>query len=166
MPANAPTDTQTGDAVDAPHTTSIANLAGEEWTITNSAHNVTTVDLWLDGALRRHTEDLATITTAKMRVQYQLDGVDIDGDVQHVRAALGWLQQAYREAKRYDAAARPERYALLQRLADSRVVPSEMSVMLGVDVSIAERFAGADGEARLAREIMHQLTTIQRKGHR
>ena len=146
-------------------TTSIANLANDEWTITNTIHNVATVDLWLDVALRRHRAELASVTADPVAVRYQLDGVDIDGDVQQVRSVLDWLHETYRVAKTRDVATRPERYALLQRLADSRVMPSEMSVMLGVDVSVAERFAGADDEARLAREIMHQLNTVQRRGH-
>ena len=140
-------------------TTSIANLANEEWTITNTGHDVVTVDLWLDVALRRHTEDLAGITTEPVQVLYRLDGVDIDGDVCAVRSVLDWLHEAYRVAKTYDVTTRPERYALLQRLAESRVMPSEMAVMVGVDVSIAERFAGADDEARIARSILHRLKT-------
>ncbi|WP_104198695.1 hypothetical protein [Cryobacterium sp. Y29] len=139
---------------------SIANLANEEWTITNTAHDVVTVDLWLDVALRRHTEDLAEITSLPVTVRYQLNGVDIDGDVCAVRSALDWLHEAYRAAKTYDVTTRPERYALLQRLAESRVMPSEMAVMVGVDVSTAERFAGADDEARIARSILHRLKTI------
>lgn len=146
-------------------TTSIANLANDEWTITNSAHNVATVDLWLDGALHRHRAELATLTAELVAVRYQLDGVDIDGDVQQVRSVLDWLHEAYRVAKTYDVSTRPERYALLQRLAESRVMPSEMAVMLGVDVAIAERFAGADDEARLARTILHQLHTPERRTH-
>jgi hypothetical protein len=140
-------------------TTSIANLANEEWTVTNAAHDVVTVDLWLDVALRRHRAELATITPELVAVSYQLDGLDIDGDVCAVRSVLDWLHEAYRVAKTYDVTTRPERYALLQRLADSRVMPSEMAVMVGVDVSIAERFAGADDEARIARSILHRLKT-------
>ncbi|MDY7530050.1 MULTISPECIES: hypothetical protein [unclassified Cryobacterium] len=138
---------------------SIANLANEEWTITNTVHDVVTVDLWLNVALRRHTEDLAGITSQAVPVRYQLDGVDIDADVCAVRAVLDWLHEAYRVAKTYDVTTRPERYALLQRLAESRVMPSEMAVMVGVDVSIAERFVGADDEARIARSILRRLKT-------
>lgn len=138
-------------------TASIANLAHEEWTITNTAHNVVTTALWLDVALTQHREELAQLTRETVQVRYQIDGVDIDGDVQEVRAVLDWLYEAYRVAKTYDITTRPERYALLQRLAQSRVMPSEMAVMVGVDVSIAERFAGADNEARIARSILHQL---------
>ncbi|POH69164.1 hypothetical protein C3B59_05870 [Cryobacterium zongtaii] len=123
-------------------------------------HDVVTVDLWLDVALRRHTEGLAELTSVAVPVRYQLDGVDIDADVCAVRSALDWLHEAYRVAKTYDVTTRPERYALLQRLAESRVMPSEMAVMVGVDVSIAERFAGADDEARIARSILHRLKTI------
>jgi hypothetical protein len=136
----------------------VANLANEEWTITNTVHDVVTVDLWLDVALRRHTAELAERTGQLVPVRYQLDGVDIDDDVSAVRSVLDWLREAYRVAKTYDVTTRPERYALLQRLAESRVMPSEMAVMVGVDVSIAERFAGADDEARIARTILHRLS--------
>jgi hypothetical protein len=40
-------------------------------------------------------------------------------------------------------------------------MPSEMALMLGVDVKVAERFAGNDQEARLARRLLHQLSTTQ-----
>jgi integrase len=141
-----------------PAAASVANLANEEWTITNAAHDVVTVDLWLDVALRRHAADLAERTGQLVPVRYQLDGMDIDDDVCAVRSVLDWLREAYRVAKTYDVTTRPERYALLQQLADSRVMPSEMAVMVGVDVSIAERFAGADDEARIARTILHRLS--------
>jgi hypothetical protein len=146
-----------------PETTSIANLANEEWTITNTAHDVVTVDLWLDVALARHRAKLGTVTAELVAVRYQLDGMDIDGDVCAVRSALDWLREAYRVAKTYDVTTRPERYALLERLAESRVMPSEMAVMVGVDVSIAERFVGADDEARIARSILHRLKPVERR---
>jgi hypothetical protein len=146
-----------------PETTSIANLANEEWTITNTTHDVVTVDLWLDVALDRHRAKLGTVTAELVTVRYQLDGVDIDGDVCAVRSVLDWLREAYRIAKTYDVTTRPERYALLERLAESRVMPSEMAVMVGVDVSIAERFAGADDEARIARSILDRLKPVERR---
>jgi len=140
-------------------TRSIANLADEHWTITNPSHNVVTEGLWLDSVLREHTHQLAQLTADQVHVVYQLDGVDIDGDVQEVRSVLACLQEAYRAAKTQESTTRPERYALLQRLADNRVMPSEMTVMLGVDLTIAERFAGNDHEARIARSLLHQIRT-------
>ena len=145
--------------MDAGSTHSIANLANEEWTITNAEHNVVTVDLWLDAALTRHREGLAGVTDQDVTVSYQVGGESIDVDVQQVRSAMVWLNEAYRTAKVYDVTTRPERYALLQRLADERVTPSEMAVMLSVDLTVAQRFAGDDTEARIARSILHQLKT-------
>ena len=40
-------------------------------------------------------------------------------------------------------------------------MPSEMALMLGVDLQVAERFAGDDHEARIARRLLHQLSTTQ-----
>jgi hypothetical protein len=134
-------------------------LADEHWTISNPTHNVITEGLWLDSVLLEHTHQLAQLTTDRVHVVYQLDGADIDGDVQEVRSVLACLQEAYRAAKTQESTTRPERYALLQRLADNRVMPSEMTVMLGVDLSIAERFAGNDHEARIARSLLHQIRT-------
>jgi len=146
-------------------TQSIANLANEHWRISNPTHNVVTEGLWLDSALLEHTHQLAQLTADRVHVVYQLDGMDIDGDVQEVRSVLACLQEAYRAAKTQESTTRPERYALLQRLADNRVMPSEMTVMLGVDLSIAERFAGNDHEARIARSLLHQIHTANERGH-
>jgi len=153
-----PATHSSGQPVVTGATTSIANLANEEWTITNAAHGLVTTALWLDAALVSHREQLGQLTSEPVHVCYQLNGVDIDGDVQQVRAVMQWLHQAYREAKTYDVGTRPQRYALLAKLADSRVVPSEMAVMLDVDISLAERFAGSDDEAHIARAILHRLT--------
>jgi len=120
---------------------------------------VVTEGLWLDAVLREHTHQLAQLTADEVHVVYQLNGADIDGDVQEVRSVLACLQEAYRAAKTQESTTRPERYALLQRLADNRVMPSEMTVMLGVDLTIAERFAGNDHEARIARSLLHQIRT-------
>jgi hypothetical protein len=141
-------------------TQSSANLADEHWTITNPTHNIVTEGLWLDSVLLEHTHQIAQLTADEVHVLYQLDGVDIDGDVQEVRSVVQCLQEAYRVAKNQESTTRPERYALLQRLADNRVMPSEMTVILGVDLSIAERFAGNDHEARIARSLLHQIRTV------
>lgn len=144
-------------------TTSIANLAHEEWTIANLDHpTVVTCALWLDSALESHTAALKEVTDRPVRVEYRIDGADIDDAVQQVRSVMAWLHEAYRQAKTYDVTTRPDRYALLQRLAEERVMPSEMALMLDVDLTIAERFAGADVEARLARTILHQLRSAPR----
>jgi hypothetical protein len=140
-------------------TRSVANLADEHWTISNLTHHVVTEGLWLDSALLEHMHELARLTADRVHVVYQLDSVDIDGEVQGVRSVLACLQEAYRAAKTQESTTRPERYALLQRLADNRVMPSEMTVMLGVDLTIAERFAGNDHEARIARSLLHQIST-------
>lgn len=120
-----------------------------------------TTALWLDVALAQHREELAQLTSEAVNVCYQLGGADIDVDVHQVRGVMQWLHEAYREAKAYDVVTRPERYALLTRLVENRVMPSEMAVMLDVDLIVAERFAGDDTEARIARALLHQLKTAQ-----
>jgi hypothetical protein len=139
---------------------SIANLVDNEWTITSTEHpDVTTCGLWLGETLTAHRAALRRYTRAAVDVKYRIGGRDIDGDVQHVREAMQWLHETYRVAKTFDITTRPERYALLERLSEERVMPSEMALMLGVDLKIAERFAGNDQEARLARRLLHQLST-------
>jgi hypothetical protein len=152
-------------------TRSSANLVNDQWTITNPTHNVVTTALWLDVALERHRHEVAQFTTATVDVSYQLDGINIDGDVHQVRSVMQWLHDAYHEAKTYDTRTRPQRYALQERLAENRVMPSEMAVMLDVDLHVAERFAGdahvdahVDGEARRARTLLHQLKTHRPNG--
>ncbi|WIB72542.1 hypothetical protein [Curtobacterium sp. MCBD17_026] len=138
---------------------SIANLANDEWTVRSvNRPEVVTVGLWLDDTLREHRAAcVAAGITGPVSMQYQLDGEDVDGEVRRVRSVVEWLHETYREAKNLDVSSRPERYALLERLSRSRVMPSEMAVMLGVDVHVAERFAGDDAESRIARAIFHQL---------
>jgi hypothetical protein len=138
-------------------TRSIANLACDTWTIRNEACGVVTESIWLDDALHRHLAELKQHTSETLQVSYQLDGTDIDGDVRQVREAISWVQQAYQEAKQFDAATRTSRYALLTKLATGRVMPSEMGLMLGIEMKIAERFAGNEHEARLSRLILHDL---------
>ncbi|WP_255410983.1 hypothetical protein [Frondihabitans sp. PhB188] len=38
-----------------------------------------------------------------------------------------------------------------------------MALMLGVDLQIAERFAGDDQEARIARRLLHQMSTTNER---
>jgi hypothetical protein len=137
-------------------TVSIANLTCDTWTISNRTHNIVTESVWLADALRLHVRELGAAAES-VQVSYQLDGVDIDSDVREVRETLQWLHQAYQDVKRCDATTRPTCYALLERLADNRVMPSEMTLMLGVETKIAERFAGSEHEARLSRMILHNL---------
>ncbi|HEV7948897.1 MAG TPA: hypothetical protein VGP24_03930 [Glaciihabitans sp.] len=145
-------------------TTSIANLCNDTWTVSNLGCGIITQSLWLAEELRLHTEQMSAVLEEPVTVSYQLDGVDIDADLHEVREVLLWLQEHYRVAKRYDANARPARYALLTRLAESRVMPSDMAAILGVSAVSAERFAGSEHEARLARMILHRLRTGQVKG--
>lgn len=143
-------------------TVSIANLARDEWTITNTDHpEVTTVALWLDEALQQHRAQLAAVTTARVTIRYQLDGEDVDDEVCRVRRTVERLQKEYRNLQSRDVLSRPERYTLLERLSQSRVMPSEMATMLGVDLHLAERFAGDDQEARIARTLFHHLNELR-----
>jgi hypothetical protein len=140
--------------------TSVANLVDNEWTVTSVEFpDVVTCGLWLGETLTAHREALGGRYGGALDVRYRIAGKDIDGDVQHVREAMEWLHETYRVAKTFDITTRPERYALLGRLASEKVMPSEMALMLGVDLKIAERFAGDDQEARIARRLLHQLST-------
>lgn len=140
----------------------IANLVNHEWHVTSPAFpDVVTCGLWLGEALTAHRARLGDLARADLEVRYRIDGTDIDEDVQHVREAVEWLHETYRVAKTFDITTRPERYALLNRLAEEKVMPSEMTLMLGVDVKIAERFAGDDQEARLARRLLHHLSATE-----
>jgi len=144
--------------------TSIANLVGHEWVITSTDFpDITTCGLWLGETLTAHREELRRHSSSEPFVKYRIGGRDIDGSVQHVREAMEWLHEAYRLAKTYDVTTRPERYALLEQLSATGVVPSEMALMLGVDLQIAERFAGGDQEARIARRLLHQMSTINER---
>lgn len=138
-------------------TTSTAVLADQEWAITNHDHNVVTYGLWLDETLACHRLELAACTAAAVEVRYVVNGVDVDLDVQKIRDVMHWLQETYRTSKRLERQTRPDRDALLQQLSVHRVMPSEMALMAGVDLSIAERFAGEDAEARIARQLLHKL---------
>jgi len=136
---------------------STAVLEHEEWTVTNVDHDVVTCDLWLDVALSRHRCELAAVTSAELELRYVVNGVDVDLDVQQVRRVMHWLQETYRASKRLEVQTRPARDALLEQLTEQRVMPSEMALMAGVDQSIAERFAGDEAEARIARQLLHKL---------
>ena len=67
------------------------------------------------------------------------------------------MHETYRASKRLEKETRPDRDALLKQLSVHRVMPSEMALMAGVDLSIAERFAGDEVEARIARQLLHKL---------
>lgn len=141
-----------------PGLVSTANLAADHWTVQNDDSAVVTVGLWLDETTAQHRKELTSAgLTGPLTLRYQLNGRDVDGDIRRVREVVEELHEHYRHIKTVDTLARPERYALLERLSQSRVMPSEMAVMLGVDVRLAERFAGDDDEARIARAIFHQL---------
>lgn len=143
---------------------SIANLVDNEWTVTSVEFpEVVTSGLWLGETLTAHRDALGVPCDA-LQVRYQLGGRDIDGDVQHFREAQEWLHETYRVAKTFDITTRPERYALLARLSEEKVMPSEMALKLGVDVRVAERFAGDDDEARLARRLLHHTSTNRNQG--
>ncbi|AMM22803.1 hypothetical protein AX769_21950 (plasmid) [Frondihabitans sp. PAMC 28766] len=144
--------------------TSIANLVGHEWVITSTDFpDITTCGLWLGDTLTAHRGELRRHSAVDVCVKYRIEGRDIDGSVQHVREAMEWLHEAYRLAKTYDVTTRPERYALLEQLSADHVMPSEMALMLGVDLQIAERFAGDDQEARIARRLLHQMSTTNER---
>lgn len=144
---------------------SIANLINNEWTVTSvNCPDVVTCGLWLGETLTAHRAALGGLRPDALHVRYRIDGEDIDGDVQHVREAQEWLHKTYRVAKTFDVTTRPKRYALLTRLSEEKVMPSEMALMLGVDVRVAERFAGDDDEARLARRLLHHMSTNRNQG--
>jgi hypothetical protein len=138
-------------------TTSTAVLEHEEWTVTNTDHEIVTHGLWLDETLTCHRSELAAHTGATVELRYVVNGVDVDLDVQKIRRTMHWLQETYRASKRLERQTRPDRDALLEQLSVHRVMPSEMALMAGVDVSIAERFAGDEAEARIARQLLHKL---------
>jgi len=140
-------------------TTSTAVLEHEEWTVTNAHHNIVTRGLWLDETLARHRAELSTLTCGDIEVRYVVNGVDVDLDVQQIRRIKRWLHESYRASRRLEKRTRPARDALLERLTAERVMPSEMALMAGVDQSVAERFAGDETEARIARNLLHQLGT-------
>ncbi|GAA4682305.1 hypothetical protein [Frondihabitans cladoniiphilus] len=138
---------------------SIANFVGHEWVIASTDFpDIATCGLWLGETLTAHREELRRHSAVDVCVKYRIEGRDIDGSVQHVREAMKWLHEAYRLAKTYDVTTRPERYALLKQLSATGVMPSEMTLMLGVDLQIAERLAGDDQEARVARRLLHQIS--------
>ncbi|HAQ9610433.1 TPA: hypothetical protein IYE61_002925, partial [Enterococcus faecium] len=115
-----------------------------------------TAGLWLDEAIAEHREELAAEgVSGPLTLRYQLDGRDVDGEIRRVRSVVKELHEHYRRIKSADTLARPERYALLERLSAARVMPSEMALMVGVDVQLAERFAGDDEEART---LLHSMT--------
>ena len=140
---------------------SIANLAGDQWTVRSvDRPAVVTAGLWLDEAIAEPREELAAEgVSGPLTLRYQLDGRDVDGEIRRVRGVVEELHERYRRIKSADTLARPERYALLERLSEARVMPSEMALMVGVDVQLAERFAGDDEEARIARTLLHSITT-------
>jgi len=143
---------------------SIANLARDEWTVQSvDRPAVVTAGLWLDEAIAEHREELAVEgICGPLTLRYQLDGRDVDGEIRRVRVVVEELHEHYRRIKTVDTLARPERYALLERLSAARVMPSEMALMVGVDVQLAERFAGDDEEARIARTLLHSMTSDRR----
>lgn len=138
-------------------TKSTAVLEEEEWTVTNTDHEIVTHGLWLDETLERHRVELTALTGASVELRYVVNGVDVDVDVQKVRRVMHWLHETYRANKRLEQETRSDRDALLQQLSLHRVMPSEMALMAGVDVTTAERFAGDEGEARIARQLLHKL---------
>ena len=129
----------------------------EEWTVTNTEHDVVTCDLWLDAALTRHRDELAADTSAEVQLQYVVNGVDLDLDVQQIRGVMDWLYESYRTNKRVEQTTRAARDALLEQMSAQRVMPSEIVLMAGVDQVVAERFAGDETEARIARQLLHKL---------
>lgn len=143
---------------------SIANFAGDEWTVRSvDRPAVVTAGLWLDEAIAEHREELAAEGFSRpLTLRYQLDGRDVGGEIRRVRGVVEELHERYRRIKSADTLARPERYALLERLSEARVMPSEMALMVGVDVQLAERFAGDDEEARIARTLLHSMTSDHR----
>jgi hypothetical protein len=120
---------------------SIANLARDQWTV--------------------QSVDRPGVS-GPLTLRYQLDGRDVDGEIRRVRGVVEELHEHYRRIKSADTLARPERYALLERLSAARVMPSEMALMVGVDVQLAERFAGDDEEARITRTLLHSMTSDHR----
>ena len=142
--------------------TSTAHLVDNEWVITSTEFpDVTTCRLWFGETLTAHRGELRRHSSAEVCVKYQIGGADIDGSVQHVREAMEWLHEAYRAAKTFDVNSRPERYALLEQLSADNVMPSEMALMLGVELQVAERVAGDDYEARIARQLLHQMNATR-----
>lgn len=143
---------------------SIANLAREEWTVQSvDRPAVVTAGLWLDDTIAEHRDELAVEgVCGPLTLRYQLDGRDVYGEIRRVRGVVEELHEHYRRIKTVDTLARPERYALLERLSAARVMPSEMALMVGVDVQLAERFAGDDEEARIARTLLHSMTSDHR----
>ena len=143
---------------------SIANLARDQWTVQSvDRPAVVTAGLWLDEAIAEHREELAAEgVSGPLTLRYQLDGRDVDGEIRRVRGVVEELHEHYRRIKTVDTLARPERYALLERLSAARVMPSEMALMVGVDVQLAERFAGDDEEARIARTLLHSMASDHR----
>ena len=137
----------------------MAVLEHEEWTVTNAHHNIVTRGLWLDETLTQHRAELSTLTGSEIEVRYVVNGVDVDLDVQQIRRIMRWLHESYRVSKRLEKQTRPARDALLEQLTAQRVMPSEMALMAGVDQSVAERFAGDETEARIARNLLYQLST-------
>lgn len=143
----------------APALVSIANLATDEWTLRSRDSAVVTVGLWLDETIAQHRQELASAgLTGPLTLRYQLNGHDVDGDIRRVREVVEALHETYRWITT-DTAARPERYALLAQLSEARVMPSEIALMVGVDVRLAERFAGNDEEARIARTLLHHIAS-------
>lgn len=144
----------------APALVSIANLAADEWTLCSRDSAVVTVGLWLDETIAQHRQELTSAgLTGPLTLRYQLNGHDVDGDIRRVREVVEELHETYRWIKTTDTAARPERYALLAQLSEARVMPSEIALMVGVDVRLAERFAGNDEEARIARTLLHHIAS-------
>lgn len=144
----------------APALVSIANLAADEWTLCSRDAAVVTAGLWLDETIAQHRQELASAgLTGPLTLRYQLNGQDVDGDIRRVRDVVEEVHEHYRQARVTDAGARPERYALLAQLSEARVMPSEIALMIGVDVRLAERFAGNDEEARIARTLLHHIAS-------
>jgi hypothetical protein len=139
---------------------STANLTADHWTVQSDDSAVVTVGLWLDETIAQHREELTSAgLTGPLTLRYQLNGRDVDGDIRRVRDVVEELHEHYRRIKVAETLARPDRDALLARLSAARVMPSEMALMVGVDVQLAERFAGDDEEARIARTLFHSITS-------
>jgi hypothetical protein len=138
-------------------TVSVADFDHDRWEIRNAEYPESTVRaLWLEDALDEHRASIGRRSSADVVLRFAVGGVSVDDEVRFVRSATETLSRLRHEARRLARRCDPVRDDLLARFAEARLMPSEMCAILGVATQTAERFAGEESQARLARVLLQR----------
>ncbi|MEN0102244.1 MAG: hypothetical protein AAGC90_04895 [Curtobacterium sp.] len=138
--------------------TSTAALVDDEWVLRCVDYPaIEHHGAWLDDVVVQHRTMVHDFAGETPRIEFVVGDPSTASRIAAVRCASERARAMRAEARALEEAVADDRDALVARLTELNVAPSEIAEILGLSVRAVRDELGSDEEARIARRILRTL---------